>query len=204
MVANRVRRIALTGGIATGKSYVRARLEKLGVPTIDSDTLAREAVAPGTSGFADVVREFGTAIVAPSGEIDRQKLAAIIFSDSRSRRALEKIIHPLVWNASDAWFASLDPASHPFAVADIPLLYEVDRADDFDAVIVVAVDHETQVKRVMQRNGISETEARQRLLAQLPIDEKIRRATYVIRTNDSLADTDKQVKRIWETLKLAK
>ncbi len=201
MVANRVRRIALTGGIATGKSYVRARLEKLGVPTIDSDTLAREVIAPGTGGFAEVVREFGATIVAPSGEIDRQKLAAIIFSDSQSRRALEAIIHPLVRNAIDAWFASLDPAAHPFAVADIPLLFEVDRAKDFDAVIVVAVDPETQVKRVMQRNGISEAEARQRLRTQLPIDEKIRRANHVIRTNDSLADTDKQVKRAWESLK---
>ena len=201
MVANRVRRIALTGGIATGKSYVRERLEKLGVPTIDSDTLAREVIAPGTGGFAEVVREFGSAVVAPSGEVDRQKLAAIVFSDPRSRRALEEIIHPLVRAAIDAWFASLDPASHSFAVADIPLLYEVDREKDFDAVIVVAADPDTQITRVMQRNDLTEVEARKRLSAQLPIDEKVRRADHVIRTNESLADTDKQVKRVWEALK---
>ncbi len=201
MVANRVRRIALTGGIATGKSYVRERLEKLGVPTIDSDTLAREVIAPGTGGFAEVVREFGSAVVAPSGEVDRQKLAAIVFSDPRSRRALEAIIHPLVRAAIDAWFASLDPASHSFAVADIPLLYEVDREKDFDAVIVVAADPDTQITRVMQRNDLTEVEARKRLSAQLPIDEKVRRADHVIRTNESLADTDKQVKRVWEALK---
>ena len=204
MVANRVRRIALTGGIATGKSYVRARLEKLGVPTIDSDTLAREVVASGTPGLAQVVRQFGSDIVTASGELDRQKLAAIIFSDPQSRRALETIIHPLVQQATDAWFASLDPASHSFAVADIPLLYEVGREKDFDAVIVVAADPETQIKRVMQRNDLTEVEARKRLSAQLPIDEKVRRADHVIRTNDSLADTDKQVKRIWETLKQPK
>jgi len=201
LVANRVRRIALTGGIATGKSYVRERLEKLGVPTIDSDTLAREVIAPGTGGFAEVVREFGSAVVAPSGEVDRQKLAAIVFSDPRSRRALEEIIHPLVRAAIDAWFASLDPASHSFAVADIPLLYEVDREKDFDAVIVVAADPDTQITRVMQRNDLTEVEARKRLSAQLPIDEKVRRADHVIRTNESLADTDKQVKRVWEALK---
>ena len=204
MVANRVRRIALTGGIATGKSYVRARLEKLGVPTIDSDALARDVVAPGTGGFAEVVRQFGSSVVAPSGELDRQKLAAIVFSDPPSRRALEAIIHPLVLQAVDAWFTSVDPASHSFAVADIPLLFEVDREKDFDEVIVVAVDPETQIKRVMERNDISEAEARQRLRSQLPIDEKIRRANHVIRTNDSLADTDKQVRRVWESLQPTK
>ena len=204
MAAKRVRRIALTGGIATGKSYVRARLEKLGVLTIDSDTLARQVVAAGTGGFAEVVSQFGPSIVAPSGELDRQKLAAIVFSDPQSRRVLEGIIHPLVRQATDAWFASLDPASHSFAVAEIPLLFEVDREKDFDEVIVVAVDAETQIARVMERNGISEAEARQRLRSQLPIDEKIRRANHVIRTNDSLADTDKQVKRVWESLKSAK
>ena len=204
MVASRVRRIALTGGIATGKSYVRARLEKLGVPTIDSDTLAREVVAPGTPGLAEVVRQFGPGILSESGELDRQKLGAIIFADPASRRALEALIHPLVRQATDAWFATLDPASHPFAVADIPLLYEVDREKDFDAVIVVAADPNTQVKRVMERNDLSEVEARKRLSAQLPIDEKVRRADHVIRTNDSLADTDKQVKRVWEALRASR
>lgn len=199
--ALRVRRVALTGGIATGKSYVRGRLEKLGVPTIDSDTIAREVVAAGTPGFTDVVRQFGPDVVLPSGELDRQKLAAIIFSDPRSRRALEAIIHPLIWKTIDAWFASLDPIKHDFAVADIPLLYEVDRDKDFDAVIVVAVDPETQVRRVTQRDQISEVEARKRLRAQLPIDDKVRRANYVIRTNESLADTDKQIARIAQALK---
>ncbi len=194
----------MTGGIATGKSYVRGRLEKLGVATIDSDALAREVVASGTAGFTEIVHQFGPGVISKSGELDRQKLGAIVFSDPASRRTLEAIVHPLVKRATDAWFASLDPAAHPFAVADIPLLYEVDREKDFDEVIVVAADPDTQVKRVMQRNDLSEVEARKRLSAQLPIDEKIRRADHVIRTNDSLADTDKQVKRVWESLKAAK
>jgi dephospho-CoA kinase len=196
----RVRRIALTGGIATGKTYVRALLEKLGVPTIDSDTLARQVVAAGTPGFAEVVREFGPSVVLADGELDRQKLAAIIFSEPPSRRALESIIHPRVREAIDSWFASLDPARHAFAVADIPLLYEVDRDKDFDAVIVVAADPDTQLRRVMERDGMAEVDARKRLRAQLPIDEKVRRADNVIRTNDSLADTDRQVKRVIEQL----
>lgn len=192
----RVRRIALTGGIATGKSSVRAALEKLGVPTIDSDTLAREVVAAGTPGFTEVVQQFGRSVVAPSGELDRQRLAGIIFADPESRRTLEAIIHPRVREATDVWFASLDPVRHPFAVADIPLLYEVEREKDFDVVIVTAVDPATQVRRVVKRDGVSEVEAQKRLTAQLPIAEKVRRADYVIRTDGSVADTDKQVRRI--------
>jgi dephospho-CoA kinase len=198
-----VRRIALTGGIATGKSYVRGVMEKLGVPTIDSDALARQVVQPGTPGFAEVVRDFGASVVR-GGELDRQRLAAIIFSDPQSRRALEAIIHPRVREAIDSWFASLDPARHGFAVADIPLLFEVEREKDFDAVIVVAVDPETQVQRVISRDGIAEVDARKRLHAQLPIDEKVRRADYVIRTDGSLADTDKQTKRVLDSLAIRK
>lgn len=199
-MAQTVRRIALTGGIATGKSYVRGRLEKLGVPTIDSDTLARQVVAPGTPGFAAVLRRFGRSILEPSGELDRQKLGAIVFADNAARLDLEEITHPAIRLAIDEWFAALDPAPHPFAVADIPLLYEVNREKDFDQVIVTACDPATQLRRVMERTGLSEWEARKRLAAQLPIDEKIRRADYVIRTDGSLADTDKQVKRVVEQL----
>ncbi|MSO46308.1 MAG: dephospho-CoA kinase [Acidobacteria bacterium] len=203
MVANPVRRIALTGGIATGKSYVRGRLEKLGVPTVDSDTLAHEVIAPGTAGFAAVLRRFGGNIVSQSGEVDRQKLGAIVFADSVARRDLEAIVHPAVRAAVDRWFLSLDPAQHPFAIADIPLLYEVNRQKDFEKVIVTACDPATQLRRVMDRTGSSEWEARQRLAAQLPIEDKIQRADYVIRTDGSLADTDKQVKRLVEELKRA-
>src|SRR5688572_23518570 len=120
-----MRRIALTGGIATGKSHVRRRFEELGVPTIDADTLAREAVAPGTEGLAGVVQAFGTGILDPSGALDRKKLADIVFRDDDARRRLEAIVHPAVRRATDLWFASLDGSLHPIAIADIPLLYEV-------------------------------------------------------------------------------
>lgn len=194
-----VRRVALTGGIATGKSYVRARFEKLGVPTIDSDVLARQAVAPGTAGLAAVVGRFGREILDASGELNRPKLASLVFADPAARRDLEAIIHPAVRQASEAWFRALDPG-HPFAIADIPLLYEVNREGDFQAVIVTACHPDTQVKRVMHRDEISELAARQRLAAQLPIDQKVRRADYVIRTDGAFADTDAQVKGVWEQL----
>ena len=120
-------------------------------------------------------------------------MAKLVFADPDARKALEAIIHPHVRQATDQWFASLEPRQHPYAIADIPLLYEVGRDRDFDAVIVAACDPETQVRRVMQRDGSSEAEARQRLAAQLPIDEKVRRADYVIRTDGPFEETDRQI-----------
>ena len=196
----RVRRIALTGGIATGKSWVRARFEDLGVRAIDADVLAREAVAVGTPGLAAVVRRFGADILLPSGALDRPKLAGVIFADADARHDLEAIIHPAVRRATDEWFALLDPRSHPWALADIPLLYETGRDRDFDAVIVVACDPETQVRRLIERDGLSQPEARQRLAAQLPIADKVAKADYVIRTDGTLDETDERVRTLWRVL----
>jgi dephospho-CoA kinase len=195
-----MRRVALTGGIATGKSHVRLQFEKLGVPTIDADALAREAVAIGTPGLAAVVQRFGPEVLSPSGALDRQKLASVVFMDAAARLDLEAIVHPEVQRATNEWFDSLDPARYSIAIADIPLLYEVGRDRDFDAVIVTAVDPETQVRRVMSRDGASEEEARRRLAAQLPIDEKVKRADFVIRTDGTFEETHDQVRRVLEQL----
>ena len=197
-----IRRIALTGGIASGKSHVRARFEALGVPTIDSDVLAREAVAPGTAGLSAVVDRFGRNVLHSDGTLHREKLAKIVFADADARRALEAIIHPEVRRAIDEWFAALDADRHPYAIADIPLLYEVGRVRDFDAVIVAACDPDTQVRRVMKRHEVSEVDARQRLAAQWPIDQKVRRANYVIRTDGAYDDTDRQVSAVCEKLQV--
>jgi dephospho-CoA kinase len=194
--------VALTGGIATGKSHVRARLEALGVPTSDADALARAVVAPGTPGFEEVVRAFGHGILDGSGEIDRRKLGAIVFSDPARRQTLEAIVHPAVRRATDEWFAGL-PDGTPFAVADIPLLYETGRDRDFDTVIVTAVDPEIQVRRVVHRDRLTEAEAQQRVAAQMPIGEKVQRADYVIRTAGTIEDTDRQVRGVFEALTAA-
>jgi len=197
-----VRRVALTGGIATGKSDLRARFEALGVPTIDSDLLARKAVAPGTVGLAAVATRFGRDVLHGDGTLDRKKLATIVFADPEARLALEAIVHPEVRRAVDEWFAALDPDRHPYAIADIPLLYEVGRDRDFDVVIVAACDPDTQLRRLMERDGVSEGEARQRLAAQWPLDQKVRRADYVIRTDGPDDDTDRQVRSAFERLLL--
>jgi dephospho-CoA kinase len=190
---SRVRRIALTGGIATGKSHVRARLAQLGVPTIDADVLARDVVAIGTPGLAAVVTRFGDDVLCPDGSLDRARLAEIVFTDPAARRDLEAIVHPQVRRLTDHWFESLDPSVHPFAVADVPLLFEAGRDKDFDTIIVVACNPETQVKRVMHRDGASEEQARRRLAAQWPISDKVRRADFVIETEGTVDDTNRQI-----------
>ena len=194
-----MRRVALTGGIATGKSHVRAEFERLGVPTIDADLLARDAVAPGSPALAAIADRFGRDVIDSSRALDRRKLAALVFSDPVARRDLEAIVHPIVRARIDAWFETLDPR-HLFAIADIPLLYETGREREFDAVIVTACDPETQVRRVMRRDSITEQEARQRVAAQLPTDEKVRRADHVITPDGSFDDTNSHVRRVFTAL----
>ncbi|MEQ1759149.1 MAG: dephospho-CoA kinase [Vicinamibacterales bacterium] len=196
----RTGRVALTGGIATGKSGVRAHFERLGVPTIDADTLAREAVAPGSPGLAAVVQRFGVDVLS-GGALNRKALAEIVFADASARAALESIIHPIVRSATDAWFSALDPAT-VFAVADIPLLYEVRREVDFDVVVVAACDPMTQLNRLRARDGLDAEDARRRLAAQLPIEEKVRRADYVVRTDGSLEDTARATETVFQALRL--
>ena len=191
-------RVALTGGIATGKSYVRARLEALGVPAIDADRLAHDAIGPGTPGLAAVVARFGDGVLDADRQVNRAALGAIVFANQEARRDLEAIVHPVVRRAIDEWYAALEPST-PFAIADIPLLYETGRDREFAAVIVAACEPRRQIERLRAR-GLDETGARQRIAAQLPIDEKAGRADYVVKTDGSYADTDAQVAAVHEAL----
>lgn len=185
-------RVALTGGIATGKSFCLARFGELGVATIDADVLAREAVGPGSAGLAAVVAHFGPGVVSGGGTLDRQALGAIVFADRGARTALEAIIHPEVRRRIWEWFANLPPATD-LAIADIPLLFETGQAHDFDRIVVCACAPAEQLRRIVVRDGLSEEAARQRLAAQWPIAEKVARGHYVIRTDGTLADTRLQV-----------
>ncbi len=185
-------RAALTGGIATGKSFSLAQFAALGVPVVDADRLAREAVAPGTAALEAVARRFGAAILRPDGTLDRAALGRIVFNDRPSRSALEAIVHPAVYRGIGDWFLSLPPGT-ALAIADIPLLFETGHVPDFDAVIVCACAPAEQLRRVMARDGLSEREARARLAAQWPIEEKVALAGYLIRTDGSMAETEMQV-----------
>ena len=189
----------LTGGIATGKSYCIARFASLGVPVIDADVLAREAVAPGTPGLRAIADRFGAAIVHPDGTLDRAALARIIFTDAAARADLESIIHPDVYRRIREWSVNLPPHTR-LAIADIPLLFETGHHHDFDKVIVCACEPEEQVRRLVARDGLTQAEARARLAAQWPIEEKAARGDYVIRTDGTRAETDAQVKALFDRL----
>jgi dephospho-CoA kinase len=188
-------RAALTGGIATGKSYCLGRFAALGASVIDADRLAREAAAPGTPGLAAIERRFGPQVLRPDGTLDRSALGYLVFNDRAARADLEAIIHPLVYQRITEWFADL-PGGTRVAIADIPLLFETGHEHDYDRVIVCACDPAEQVRRIMARDGLTESAARVRIDAQWPIGDKVERADYVIRTDGRFSDTDAEVRKV--------
>jgi dephospho-CoA kinase len=192
-------RAALTGGIATGKSFCLERFAALGAATIDADLMARDAVAPGSPGLARVVARFGRGMLRPDGALDRSALGRLIFEDRTARADLEAIVHPEVYRRISDWYANL-PLGTRVAIADIPLLFETGHEHQFERVIVAACDPDEQVRRVMARDSLSQADARARLAAQWPIEAKARRADFVIRTDVSFAETEAQVREVFRRL----
>lgn len=195
-----MRKVALTGGIATGKSHVLQRLRDRGVPCLDADELAHGVTAAGTEATAAIAARFGGDLLDSAGAVDRRKLAPIVFADAAARRDLEAIVHPAVYRAIAAGlraFELVDGAR--CAVVDVPLLYETGHAGDFDAVIATVCAPQTQRQRLIAR-GLSEREAAARLAAQMPAAEKAARADYVIRTDGTFAETDAQLDSVLRLL----
>ena len=190
-------RVGLTGGIASGKSVVADGLARRGAVVVDADVLAREVVAPGTPGLAAVVERFGPEVLTEGG-LDRARLGAIVFADPAARRALEAIVHPAV----RARAAELELAAAPDAVVVhvIPLLVETGQADDFDRVVVVDVDPETQVARLRARSGLSESDARARLAAQASRADRRVAADVVLDNEGPIAALEEQLDRLWADL----
>jgi dephospho-CoA kinase len=194
-------KVALTGGIATGKSYVLAQFARRGIPCLDADTLAHGVMAPGTEASRAIAARFGASMLDESGAVDRQKLAPVIFSDPGARRDLEAIVHPAVYRAIAAGLRGFELAGgSTLAVVDIPLLYETAHAGEFDKVIATACRPETQEARLVGR-GLSREEARLRLEAQMTAEEKAARADHVIRTDGTFDDTNAQIEEVLEKLK---
>jgi dephospho-CoA kinase len=189
-------RVALTGGIATGKSYVLEQFRRRGVPCLDADLLAHGVTAPGTEATAAIAARFGPDVLAADGSVDRRRLGPIVFADSDARRDLEAIVHPAVYRAIMVGLRAFERLGEcPVAIVDVPLLYESGHAGDFDRVIVTACPREMQLARLQER-GMSEIEARQRIAAQGPTEGKAARATFVIRTDGTFEETDRQVERV--------
>jgi dephospho-CoA kinase len=171
-------RVALTGGVASGKSTVAGILAELGAVVIDSDRLAREVVEPGTPGLAAVVEAFGPSVLDGDGRLDRPALGAVVFADEAARRRLEGILHPLI-RARAAEIEAAAPEGS-LVVHDIPLLVESGQAGLFDAVVVVDVPVETQVRRMVHDRGWTPEDARARVAAQAGREERRAVATHVV------------------------
>ena len=193
-------KVALTGGIATGKSYVLDQFGRRGVPCLDADVLAHGVTAAGTEATAAIVARFGADILAADGSVDRGKLGPIVFSDAAARHELEAMVHPAVYRAIAAGLRGLALTEHPpLAIVDIPLLYETGRSQEFDAVIATVCPPEVQIDRLVKR-GMSESAARQRLEAQLPAAEKAQRAKFVIDTSGTFEETERQIEDVLKSL----
>jgi dephospho-CoA kinase len=191
-------RVGLTGGVASGKSTVSAMLAKLGAVVVDADVLAREVVAPGTDGLAEVVAAFGPEVLRAEGALDRPAVGAIVFADQEKRRVLEGIIHPRV----RARAAEIEAAAPEGAVVvhDIPLLTETGQAGSFDAVVVVDVPVETQVERMVSLRGMSPEDAQARVDAQASREERLAVATYVVDNTGTLEELRDRVHSVYAEL----
>jgi dephospho-CoA kinase len=191
-----VLKVALTGGIATGKSYVLDRFRRRGIPCLDADALVHGVEAAGTEATAAIAARFGAGVLAADGSVDRAKLGPIVFADPAARRDLEAIVHPAVYRAILVGLRGFAlTGDYPFAVVDVPLLYETGGQKDFDRVIVTACPPGMQIARLVDR-GMTEQAARQRLAAQWPTEEKIARADHIVTTGGSFDDTDRQIDRL--------
>ncbi len=194
-------KVGLTGSIAVGKSFVCDVFRELGCHILDADITAREVVEPGTEGFRRIVEEFGDQILQPDGSLNRQKIGAIVFTDEPKRRLLNSIVHPLVLERQDRWIedvAKTDP--NGIAIIDAALMIESGGYRRFDQLIVVWCEPAIQLERLMLRDALSETEAKKRIAAQMPQDEKKRFADQLIDTSKGFESTRCQVIDVFENL----
>jgi dephospho-CoA kinase len=177
----------LTGGIGSGKSTVARRFRERGVPVIDADQLARDVVAKGTAGLEEIVARFGPEIVDAEGNLDRKKLAARVFGDDEERRALNRITHPRIGKLLSDRADELAQRGEPLACYEVPLLFEAGLDAALRPIVVVDAPVDTQVERTVARDGGTEQEALARIRAQMPLEEKARRADHVIDNTGTLA-----------------
>ena len=191
----------LTGGLASGKSTVAARFRARGVPVIDADQLAREVVAPGSAGLAEVVLAFGEDVLLPDGSLDRAKVADRVFNDPSLRRKLNSIVHPRIGAVSRERVAALAAEGERLICYEAALLVENGLADGFRPLVVVAVPEAVQLARAVARDGSTEEQARARIAAQKPLAEKVAVADYVIDNTGSREETERRADLVLEEIR---
>lgn len=196
------RTAALTGGIASGKSTVARMFRDLGAHIIDADRVARQVVEPGRPAWKEVVEHFGQALLLEDGRIDRKKLGAIVFNQTEERQILEQIIHPRVIDDINRQEHQVRNAEHDrVIVVDVPLLIEASMQTNYVTIVVVYVSEEVQLERLMARDSLPEQVARQRIAAQMPLDEKLRYATHIIQNNGTYQQTQQQVMTVYQHIR---
>lgn len=193
-----MKKVGLTGGIGSGKSEVARRLGECGAVIIDADKIAREVVEPGTPGLARITEAFGAGVLRADGALDREKLASIVFADQERLATLNEITHPLVGERIEELQSRAAPEA--IVVYDVPLLVEKDLAPLYDVVIVVDASDETRIERLRRGRGMPEADARARIAAQATREERLAVADVVISNEGSLAELEKRVSEVWESL----
>ncbi len=196
-----MRWIGLTGGIGSGKSTVAQLLRNNGIAVIDADEVAHMVTKKSGPGFGPVVSEFGPDIVGADGEIDRRKLGQVVFANAVKLEKLEKILHPLIAAKVKELREDLAQKGRMFAVYDVPLLFEKKMQKQFDEIIVVFCSTDNQIRRAMERTGLSEKEIRERLMAQIPLTEKLKEASRMIENDGTLAELEARVKKLAASFK---
>lgn len=190
-------KVGLTGGIATGKSYVLSVLRELGCEVVDADVLAHQAIEPGQPAYQEIIDHFGGEVVGPDGRIDRARLGAIVFADKGQREKLNSIVHPRVYERQVEWFAEVE-RRHPDAIAvvDAALMIEAGSYRRFDRIVVVYCNPDLQIERLMARNNFTREQAISRISAQMPAEEKLKYADFIIDTSQGFEDTRSQVEEL--------
>lgn len=192
--------VALTGGVAAGKSTVTEVLSSLGAHIIDADVLARKAVEPGTPAFDEIVARFGPHVVNESGGLDRVALGNIVFQDAESREALNSIVHPEVKRLYDQALTDAQEDPDRVKIYAVPLLAEARSTTEFDAVVVVDAPAETRMARLTEHRGLTEEQARTRVAAQVSDDERVSLADSVLDASGSLEQTQRAAVQLYEEL----
>jgi dephospho-CoA kinase len=190
--------VAITGGIACGKSLFSTHLKNLGLDLLDADDVVHALQVPGGEAVEPLRLRFGDQVIAPDGSIDRKVLGALIFGDAAAREALNRIVHPLVRQKIQKWLS--EPGGSGVKVVVIPLLFEVGWEKDWDLIICVTSDTQTQIDRLMRFRGLSAEQARQRLASQMPIAEKAARADLTVNNNAGEEELASEAKRIYRLL----
>ena len=192
--------IGLTGNIASGKSEVARMLAERGATLIDADVLAREAVEPDTQALKDIVKRWGKDVLKSDGSLDRGALRQIVFADQNELDALNRIVHPGVTRLRDREIAKARERGDDLVVCVIPLLFERNLVEEFDAIVLVDTPRPLRLERLVKTRGLDETDAMNMIVSQMPAELKRARADYVIENNGSLKDLERDVDELWSSL----